>query len=185
MALPSTLHRFELRIVHADEGQEHEVSLSAARHPSETIERLWLRVVAAGWLWREGLTFGAGLSDPDAPDLVAPTLDGRVALLARVGRPEPARIERDVNQNRGARVAVLFDGPRRLEAFVEEARAGGMKRLAQVELAALEPELLRALAAHDQRRVKATLTFVEGHLYAEVDGEAVDGPLVRAAVEPG
>ena len=47
------------------------------------------------------------------------------------------------------------------------------------------PSLLGALAAHDQRRVKATLTFVEGHLYAEVDGEAVDGPLVRAAVEPG
>lgn len=181
MALPSTLHRFELRIAHADDGTEYEVTLSVARHPSETIERLWLRVVAAGWLWREGLTFGS-LSDPDAPDLSAPTLDGRLALLARVGRPEPARVERDLNQNRGARVAVLFDSPRRLEAFVEEARAGGLKRLAQVELAALEPALLAGLAAHDERRVKLSLTFVEGHLYAEVDGQALDGPLVRATV---
>jgi uncharacterized protein YaeQ len=182
MALPSTLHRFELRIVHADAGAEFDVTLSVARHPSETVERLWLRVVAAGWLWREGLTFGSGLSDPDAPDLVAPTLDGRIALLARVGRPEPARVERDLNQNRGARVAVLFDSPRRMEAFVQEAQAAGHKRLAQVELAALPPEVLAALAAHDERRVKASLTFVEGHLYAEVEGEPVDGALVRATV---
>jgi uncharacterized protein YaeQ len=182
MALPSTLHRFDLRIVHADVGTEFQVTLTTGRHPSETVERLWLRVVAAGWLWRDGVAFGAGLSDPDAPDVLAPAPDGRLALLARVGKPEPARVERDVNANRGARVAVLFESPRRMDAFVAEAEAAGLDRLAKVELATLEPATLAALAAHDGRRVKAALTFVEGHLYAEVDGEAIDGPLVRASV---
>ena len=184
MALPATLHRFDLRIVHADTGLEAEVVLSAARHPSETLERLWLRIVAAGWLWREGLVFGAGLSDPDAPDLLVPGLDGRPLLLARVGKPEPVRVERDVNANRGARVAVMFDSPRRLESFVAEADAAGLTRLASAELAALDPPLLAALAGRDQRRVKASLTFVEGHLYAEVEGEAVDGALLRGHVQP-
>jgi uncharacterized protein YaeQ len=184
MALPATLHRFDLRIVHADTGLEAEVVLSAARHPSETMERLWLRVVAAGWLWRDGLVFGPGLSDPEAPDLLVPGPDGRPALLARVGRPEPVRVERDVNANRGARVAVLFDSPRRMSSFVAQAEAGGLTRLAGAELAALEPTLLASLARSDQRRVRLALTFVEGHLYAEVEGAALDGPLVRAGVRP-
>jgi hypothetical protein len=59
-----------------------------------------------------------------------------------------------------------------------------MARLAGAELAALDPPLLAALAGRDQRRVKASLTFVEGHLYAEVDGEAMDGAILRATVQP-
>lgn len=184
MALPSTLHRFDLRIVHAEAGREDAVVLSVARHPSETLERLWLRVLAAGWLWQDGLVFGPGLSEPDAPDLLVPGLDGRLALLARVGRPDPGRVERDVNANRGARVAVLFESPRRMAAFVEEADASGLSRLAGVELAAADPELVAALAAHDGRRVKCALTFVEGHVYAEVDGQALDAALVAGSVRP-
>jgi uncharacterized protein YaeQ len=177
MALPSTLYRFDLRVAHADDGLDAAVVLSVARHPSETVERLWLRVIAAGWLWREGLVFGPGLSEPDAPDLLVPGGDGRPVLLARVGRPEPSRVERDVTANRGARVAVLFDSPRRMEAFVAEARAASLERLSVVEVAAPDPAMLASLAAHEARRMKATLTFVEGHLYAEVDGEPLDGPL--------
>jgi uncharacterized protein YaeQ len=142
-------------------------------------------VLAAGWLWQEGLVFGPGLSEPDAPDLVVPGGDGRPTLLARVGRPEPARVERDVTANRGAKVAVLFDSPRRMEAFVADAEAAGLARLASVALAAPDPALLAALAAHDERRVKCVLTFVEGHLYAEVEGEAVDGALVPGTVRAG
>jgi uncharacterized protein YaeQ len=184
MALPSTLHRFDLRIVHAEVGREDAEVLSVARHPSETLERLWLRVLAAGWLWHEGLVFGPGLSEPEAPDLLVPGHDGRLALLARVGRPDPARVERDVTANRGARVAVLFESPRRMAAFVEEAEAAGRSRLAEVVLAAIDPEFLAALAAHDGRRVKCSLTFVEGHVFAEVDGQAVDGALAAGSVRP-
>jgi len=184
MALPSTLHRFDLRIVHADAGREHAVVLPVARHPSETLERLWLRVLAAGWLWRDGLTFGPGLSEPDAPDLLVPGGDGRLVLLARVGRPEPTRVERDVTANRGARVAVLFESPRRMSAFIEEAEAAGLSRLAGAGLAAAEPEFVAALATHDGRRVRCALTFVEGHVYAEVDGEALDAPLAAGSVQP-
>jgi uncharacterized protein YaeQ len=142
---------------------------------------VWLRVLAYAWKWREGISMGPGLCEPDAPDLLAMAPGGRASLVVRVGRPEPARIERDVNQNAGAEVAVLLDGPRRLAAFVAEARERGFTRAAAVDLAAIDAPLLAELAALDDRRLKVIATLVADHLYLEVNGRTLEGPLHRVA----
>jgi uncharacterized protein YaeQ len=180
MALPSTLHTFDLRFSQADHGVEGELALKVARHPSETMERVWLRLLAYAWKWRDGISFGPGLCEPDAPDLLAVAPGGRASLVVRVGRPEPARIERDVNQNPGAEVAVLFEGPRRLAAFLAEASERGLTRAAAADLAAIDAPLLAALAAVDERRIRVVATLVADHLYLEVNGRTLDGPLHRA-----
>jgi uncharacterized protein YaeQ len=179
MALPSTLHHFDVALAHVDRGIEQTLSLKAARHPSETLDRLWLRVLALLWQWEEGIAFGPGLCEPDAPDVLAKRLDGTTALVVRVGRPEPERVLRDVTRGGGARVAVLFDSPRRLDGFLDAAREGKLERLAQADLAALDPAFLAALAAEESRRVRATFTLVGDHVYAEVGGKSVDSPLIR------
>jgi uncharacterized protein YaeQ len=179
MALPSILHHLDLRFSQADAGVDGQVSLKVARHPSETMERLWLRILAFVWKWREGMAFGPGLCEPDAPDVLLALPDGRTSVLVRVGKPDPQRVERDVNQNAGAEVAVLFDSPRRLEAFLAEAQDGGYGRAAGADLAAADPGLLRELGAREDRRIKASITLVADHLYVEVDGRTVEGPLHR------
>jgi len=184
LALPATLHDFQIELAHVDAGENRTVSLRAARHPSESMERLWLRVLAQCWLWREGIEQGPGLSDPDQPDVVARDLTGEIRLWARVGRPEPARILQEADRNSRAEVAVLFDSPRRMEAFVAEASAAALGRLSRVSLAAVDPPLLAALAASDERRTRLSLTIVGDHLYVERDGRTVDGPLLRGYV-PG
>jgi uncharacterized protein YaeQ len=181
MALPSTLHHFDLRFSDADRGVEGEAAFKVARHPSETMERVWLRVLAYAWKWREGIFFGPGLCDPDAPDLLVTAPGGRASLIVRVGKPEPARVERDVNRNAGAEVAVLFDGARRLSSFIAEAREGGFARAAAADLAALDGRLLAELAAMDERRLEVVVTLVADHLYLEVNGRTLDGPLHRGA----
>jgi uncharacterized protein YaeQ len=179
VALPSTLHHLDLRFSQADAGVSGEVALKLARHPSETAERLWLRILAYAWKWREGLAFGPGLCEPDAPDLLAALPDGRCSLVVRVGKPEPARVERDVNQNAGAEVAVLFESPRRLGAFLAEARERRLGRAAGADLAAADPALLAALSERDERRIHASVTLVADHLYVDVGGRTLDGPLHR------
>ncbi len=181
MALPSTLHRFHLRVSLADRGVEGDEVLTVARHPSETMERVWLRVLAYAWKWREGMSFGPGLCDPDAPDVVALRPDGRASLVVRVGRPEPARVERDVSRNAGAEVAVLLDGARRLAAFLAEARERGLARAAAVDLASIDDRLLAELARIDDRRIEVVATLVADHLYLDVNGRTLDGPLHRGA----
>ncbi len=182
LALPATLHDFQIELANVDTGVNRLVSLRAARHPSESMERLWLRVLAQCWQWREGIEQGPGLSDPDAPDVIARDLTGETTLWVRVGRPDATRVQQEADRNRRADVAVLFDSPRRMEAFVEDARAAGLSRLGRVALAAVDPALLAALAGSEERRAKLSLTIVGDHLYVERDGRSVDGPLVRAYI---
>jgi len=182
MALPATLHDFQIDLSHVDAGVERRVQLRAARHPSESMERLWLRVLAHCWLWREGIEQGPGLCEPDQPDVVARSLTGEVTLWARVGRPDPARLQREADRNAGADVAVLFDSPRRMEAFADEARAVGLQRLGRVRLAAVEPAFLGELASVEERRTRLALTIVADHLYLERGGRSLDGPLHRLSL---
>ena len=92
MALPSVLHHVDLKLADVDRGIDQALAFKVARHPSETMERLWLRVLALAWQWREGIAFGPGLCEPDAPDVVAALPDGRAALVVRVGKPDPERV---------------------------------------------------------------------------------------------
>jgi uncharacterized protein YaeQ len=180
MALPSTLHHFDVRLSLVDRGVERDLAVKVARHPSETSERLWLRLLAYCWQWEESLAFGPGICEPEEPDLVALGADGSTrTLLVRVGRPELARIEKDCARGGGARVAVLFESPRRLEAFLAEARAGRPERVARAELAAVPEEILRPLARREDRRTKLGVTIADDHLYLDVGGETLDGALVR------
>ena len=184
LALPATLHDFQIELAHVDAGENRRVSLRVARHPSESMERLWLRVLAQCWQWREGIEQGPGLSDPDAPDVLARDLTGEIRLWVRVGRPDAVRVQQEADRNRRADVAVLFDSPRRMEAFVAEADAAGLPRLGRVAFAAVDPAFLAELATSDDRRTRMSLTIVGDHLYAERDGRTFDGPLFRAYV-PG
>src|SRR5512136_1290298 len=144
--------------------------------------RLWLRVLAECLHWREGIAQGPGLCDPEAPDVLARDLTGAVTLWVRVGRPDPSRLQREADKNARAEVAALFEAPRWMEAFVADARAAGLTRLGRVGLAALDPALLAALAAVEERRTRLGLTVVGDHLYVERDGKSLDGPLHRGSL---
>lgn len=97
MALKSTIFKAALQIADIDHGYYADHALTLARHPSETDERMMIRLVAlalqAHQLQRlcggDGqLGFGAGLSSPDEPDVFLRDFTGRTRLWIEVGQPE-------------------------------------------------------------------------------------------------
>ncbi len=182
MALTPTLYDFDVALSHVDRDLHERLSFKVARHPSETLDRMWLRALAYCWLHEERMTFGPGISDPDEPDLFAEDLTGQKTLWVRVGKPDPVKLQREADRAGRARVAVLFESPQRLEAFVAEAREAKLARLARIELAAVDATLLARLAAVEERRTRLALTIVGDHLYVERGGQALDGALTRATL---
>ena len=179
MALAAVLYDFQIALSNVDRSVEQQLSFKLARHPSETMERAWLKVLAYCWLWEERLLFGPGLSDPDAPDLQTLDYTNVVTRWVRVGKGDPAKIQRMVDQNANAKVNVLFESAERQEAFLEEARAAKLNRLVKAEFAAIDADLLRELSAMDERRHKLTVTLTGDHFYIDANGKTFDGPLVR------
>jgi len=180
LALAPTLYDFDVILSHVDRGIDAQLHFKTARHPSESMERVWLRVLAFCCLHEERLAFGPGLSDSDAPDLVADDLTGQRTLLVRVGRQDPVKVQKEADRAGKARVALFLDSAARLEAFRAEAAAAGLSsRIGKVELYAPDAALLRFLAPREERRQKLSLTVVGDHLYLDLGGESADGALHR------
>ena len=79
MALKSTIYKLDLQIADLDRNYYGNHALTIARHPSETDERMMMRVVAFILHADEALTFGKGLSAEDEPDLLRKDLTGSIA----------------------------------------------------------------------------------------------------------
>ncbi len=181
MALAPVLYEFVVELHQIDRGVEQTFSIRLARHPSETLERVWLRLLGYCWQWRDGIAFGPGISDPEQPDILATDLTGEIVLWMRVGKADAIKLQRERDRHPRANVVVLFESPERLERFREElAREGG--DLERIQIAAVAPELLDALGGWDARRTKVSLTLVGDHLYLESGGVPLDGPLLSGLV---
>jgi uncharacterized protein YaeQ len=184
MAPGVTLYDFQLSLSNVDRGVEQQLAFKLPRHPSELMERTWLKVLAFCWLWEERLQFGPGLGEPDAPDLETRDYTNVVTRWVRVGKGDPQKVQRAIDQNSQAKVAVLFESEARQRAFFTEAADAKLTRLSKGEFAAVDAELLGALAAHDARRITLTVTLTGDHFYVDCDGETYDGPLVRGSAAP-
>lgn len=182
MALPATRMEFRLTLSNVERGAEVNRSLVVARHPSETLEHVALRVLAWCALWEEALEMGPGLSDGDAPDLVARDPRGDVTAWVACGRVPWEKMRKALSQNAGARVCAVFAGERRLGELTQEIAAlpRPPKEIARVEIWSVDEALVAALAK-DARRQTWTVTVVDGHVYVDADGASYDGALERRA----
>src|SRR4051794_5320453 len=92
MALKSTIYKADLQIADMDRHYYQDHSLTLARHPSETDERLMVRLLAFVRHANESLIFAKGLSDVDEPDLWQKDLTGAIELWIDVGQPDERRM---------------------------------------------------------------------------------------------
>lgn len=97
MAIKSTVFKASVSIADIDHAYYADHALTLARHPSETDERMLMRLVALALNAHKlqslcqgdgTLGFGAGLSDPDEPDVVLRDFTGQTRLWLEVGQPE-------------------------------------------------------------------------------------------------
>ncbi len=97
MATKSTIFKASLQIADIDHNYYADHALTLARHPSEADERMMVRLCALALQAHQlqtvcggdgTLAFGAGLSDPDEPDVWLRDFTGRTRLWMEVGQPE-------------------------------------------------------------------------------------------------
>jgi len=100
VALKSTIYKLALSIADIDRNYYEEHALTLARHPSETEERLMVRVAAFALHAHPQLTFGKGLSDDGEPALRLDALSGTTELWIDVGHPDERRVRKACGQAR-------------------------------------------------------------------------------------
>lgn len=181
MALRSTVYKADLAIADIDRGHYASHALTLALHPSETEERLMMRLLAFALFADDALRFGRGLSAEGEPDLHLTDPTGAMTLWIEVGLPDERWVRKACG--RAAQVVVLAYGGHKAELWWR-AREADLARNANLSVLAIPPEASGALAALAARAMSLDATLQEGQvLIADGDRSVTVEPqwLRRAA----
>ena len=94
MALGATIYKAELNVINIDRHYYESHNLTLARHPSETEQRMMLRLLAFALHATKNLSFTKGLSTDDEPDLWEKNLTNEVELWIELGLPSEKRLKK-------------------------------------------------------------------------------------------
>lgn len=161
MALKATVIKTEVQVSDLDRGHYQTHSFTLAQHPSETAQRLMVRLLAfvLNVDADERLAFGRGLSTEDEPDLWLKDLTGEILLWIEVGQPDEARLRRACGRAR--QVRVYNYGGRAADLWWERS-AEGLQRLRNLEVFDVPAAAVDALAALHARQMDLQCVVQEG-----------------------
>ena len=173
MALKSTVHKADLSVSDLDRHYYQDHSLTLARHPSETNERMMVRVLAFALNADEHLEFGKGLSNEEEPALWQKSLSGEIELWIDVGHPDERRLRKACGASK--QVKVYCYGERASELWWQQNEVA-LSRLSNLSVAGLRVPDIEALV---ERKMKLQCTLEGGYVWIS-NGEAQ----CEATVEP-
>ncbi len=170
MALKATIYKIELQLADLDRNYYQTHSLTIARHPSETEERMMVRLLAFALHAHEALEFGKGLSREDEPDLWQKNLTGAIEHWIEVGLPDEKRLRRACG--RAKRVTVLTYGGRTADLWWEQNQEL-LNKQDKLAIINLRTEESRALGNVAVRTMEINCTVQEGGLWLVIGGETL------------
>lgn len=183
MALGATIFRAEIQIADMERHYYRDHTLTLARHPSETDERLMVRLLAFALHADEALVFGRGLSAEDEPDLWRKDLTGAIQLWIDVGQPDEKLVRRACG--RAARVYVYSYGGQVAGLWWKQA-GDKLERSANLTVVNVPVENSRALAKLAKRNMHLQFTIQDGQILVSdgQDAVPVELQMVKAGSPP-
>ena len=162
MALKATIHKVELAVSDMDRGYYATHALTLARHPSETSERLMVRLLAFALYAGESLEFGRGLSADDEPTLWKKDLTGNIEHWIDVGLPDERLLRKA--SGRARQVTLVTYGGRGAGIWWT-ANQAALERLENLDIIDLPAEATQSMAALVDRNMAINATIQDGHVF--------------------
>jgi len=177
MALKSTICKALLQVSDMDRGHFGEHALTIARHPSETDERMMVRLLAfalhAGH-GEDGPQFCKGLSEEDEPDLWQKDLTGTIQLWVDVGQPDERRLRKACGR---AQQVFVYSYSGQGAGIWWRQIEDKLERLRNITVINLPAGVGAALAALAERSMRLQCTIQEGHVWMSNTTETVQAEL--------
>lgn len=175
MALKSTIFKADLQIADMDRQYYDGHALTIARHPSETDERMMVRILAFVLHAHEALSFGKGLSTDDEPDLWQKDLTGAIELWVDVGQPDEKRIMKACGRSNQV-VIYSYSSMSNIWWNQIASKVDRAKNLSVYNLPAATSQALAKLA---QRSMQLQCTIQDGQVWINAEGESIQIDLTQ------
>ncbi len=170
MAQKATIYKVELSVSDMDRHYYETHKLTVAKHPSETDERLMVRLLAFALNANEQLELTKGLSTDDEPDIWQKSLSDELELWVALGLPS----EKVVRQSCGKadKVIVYCFGGRTAEVWWEKIK-NSTTRFDDLSVINLSEKDTNDLAKLASRSMKLQVNIQDGDVMVSVDDSIV------------
>ena len=170
MAQKATIYKVELSVSDMDRHYYETHNLTVAKHPSETDERLMVRILAFALNAHEKLEFSRGISTDDEPDIWQKSLSGELELWVSLGLPS----EKIVRQSCGKakKVVVYCYGGRTAEMWWEKIQ-NKTTRFDNLQVINFSEKDTSELALQASRSMRLQVNIQDGDVMVSVDSSIV------------
>lgn len=166
MALNATIYKVDLHVADANRQHYRSYSLTVARHPSETAERMMVRLIAFAKHATDNLIFTRGISETDEPDLWLKDLTDAIDLWVEVGHPTDVRILKACG--RAQQVVVYCYGGHASQMWWDSVRKR-LDRAKNLKVLCLPIEPFRLLATGIQRSISMHVNIQDEEIFVTTD----------------
>lgn len=179
MAITATPYKAELTISDMDRHYYATHALVLAKHPSETDERLMVRLLAFALRADEQLQFGKGISSDDEPDLWRKDLTGQILEWIELGQPDEQRVRKASGRARSV-VVVNYSG-RGADVWWDK-HGAALERVRNLTVIDIPVGAVRDLAAMAERSMRLQCLIQDGQVQMLSDNASVTlDPVLRLA----
>lgn len=169
MAENATLYRVELQVADMDRNYFNDFNLRVALHPSETVERMMVRILAFCYRAEENLTFTKGLSSMDEPDLWRRHDNGTLEEWIEVGQPSLERLKKASSQSQKV---IVFSYGRGMDVWWKQQR-DAISALPKVSMYYFESSELQSLTQLAAKSMKLVVTITESIAYVSTETDSL------------
>ena len=170
MAQKATIYKVELSVSDMDRHYYETHKLTVAKHPSETDERLMVRLIAFALNAREQLEFSRGLSTDDEPDLWEKSLSGEIELWVTLGLPSEKIVRQSCGKAKEVIIYSYYD--RTTEVWWDKIK-NSTTRFDNLQVINFSETDTSALAELASRAMKLQVNIQDGDVMVSVDDRIV------------
>jgi uncharacterized protein YaeQ len=161
MAMKSTIFKVNLQIADMERHYYQEHALTIAQHPSETSERMMIRILAFSLHASEYLEFGQGITNEDEADLWQKDLSNVIELWIDVGMPDEKLIRKACGRSK--QVIIYCYGGRVVEMWLNQNKTQ-LERLNNLTIIRIPTKSSQAISKMAQRNMQLNCTIQDGQV---------------------
>lgn len=181
MALKATIFKCDLNVSDLNRHHYAQYPLTLARHPSETDERMMLRIVAFALFADEQLAFTKGLSAQDEPDLWLKNYAGETELWLELGTPDEKRIRQACSK---AKQVVIFGYGGRTVDIWWQAMEKQVQRFEHLQVLNIDATQSKNLAALAEKNMEIQITIQDEQVFISCGAENISLDIQRLYGNP-
>jgi len=167
MAIKSTIYKADIQISNMDKHYFESHALTLARHPSESAERMMIRLLAFALHASEYMTFTKGLSTDDEPELWQKSLSDEIEVWIDLGQPDEKRLRKACGR---AKQVFIFTYNYRSAIVWWEQIKNKLSRFDNLTIIAIADETYEAMGQIAKRNMQLQYMIQDGEVLL-TDGE--------------